>query len=145
MTAQLIDGKAMAAELRAELRAEVAESLARSGFVVEAVADCAEAEAALAATTIDVVILGEPGDGGDPLLFCRRIVEEANARVIIVSRHLEERDRVLGLEFGAVHDAVPTWIVNHRHCRETRSNRPVAAINVMPGSSHCRTDPRRHR
>jgi two-component system OmpR family response regulator len=94
-------GNILLVDRDARLRADLADFLSRSGFLVQSAADSLAAEAVLATAPVDVVVLGEPADGCDPLLFCRRVVEQAQARVIMVSDQREEHDRVLGLEFGA--------------------------------------------
>jgi two-component system OmpR family response regulator len=65
--------------------------------------DGAEADAALARQSVDVVILDVMLPGEDGLSICRRLTggEEARPAVIMLSAAGEDTDRIVGLELGA--------------------------------------------
>ena len=63
--------------------------------------DAATMEQALAADSIDLVILDVMLPGEDGLSICRRLAEAGGPAIVMVSAMGEEVDRVLGLELGA--------------------------------------------
>jgi two-component system OmpR family response regulator len=85
----------------AEIRKLVAQSLERRGYDVIKASNVVEAEAALAAHPIDLIILDVMMPGEDGLSFCRRAAKTDGPFIIILSALDASTDRVAGLEIGA--------------------------------------------
>jgi two-component system OmpR family response regulator len=84
-----------------DIRELVSEFLNRHGFEVEAAADAAGLNRALAASPTDLVILDVMLPGEDGLQICRRLAGADGPAVIMLSAMGEETDRIVGLELGA--------------------------------------------
>jgi two-component system OmpR family response regulator len=84
-----------------DIRELVSEFLSRHGFDVEAAADSAGLNRALAAAPADLVILDVMLPGEDGLQICRRLAGSDGPAVIMLSAMGEETDRIVGLELGA--------------------------------------------
>ena len=84
-----------------DIRELVSEFLMRHGFDVEAAADSAGLNRALAAAPTDLVILDVMLPGEDGLQICRRLAGSDGPAVIMLSAMGEETDRIVGLELGA--------------------------------------------
>ena len=84
-----------------DIRVALRDFLAAQGYEVRAVADAAEARAALKAAPSEVVLLDVMMPGEDGLSLCRSLAAKGGARVILVSARTEEESRILGLELGA--------------------------------------------
>jgi len=84
-----------------ELRAQVSTYLGEHGYQVHAAANAAEMDKALAAASVDLIILDVMMPGEDGLSVCRRLANDGGPPIIMVSAMGEEVDRVLGLELGA--------------------------------------------
>jgi len=84
-----------------DIRELVSEFLIRHGFDVEAAADGAGLNRALAAAPTDLVILDVMLPGEDGLQICRRLAGSDGPAVIMLSAMGEETDRIVGLELGA--------------------------------------------
>jgi two-component system OmpR family response regulator len=124
-----------------ELREQIVSYLAEHGFEVTAAADATGMDAALAANSVDLLILDVmlPGEGG--LSICQRLARSAGPPIIMVSAMGEEIDRVLGLELGA-DDYVPKpcsprellarvrAVLRRREERDTRPTEREAGANV---------------
>ena len=84
-----------------QLREQMAGYLREHGYVLHTAGDAATMEQALAADSIDLVILDVKLPGEDGLSICRRLAEAGGPAIVMVSAMGEEVDRVLGLELGA--------------------------------------------
>ena len=75
--------------------------LSQEGFIVEAVEDGTSMDLFLSDNEVDLVILDLmlPGEGG--LSIGRRLNQQNNMPIIILSARGEELDRIVGLEMGA--------------------------------------------
>jgi DNA-binding response OmpR family regulator len=83
------------------MRKIVRYSLEEAGFRVETVEDAESAERLLPTFHPDLIVLDVmlPGESG--LEFCKRLREQSDVPVIMLSAKSEEIDKILGLEFGA--------------------------------------------
>ena len=84
-----------------ELRELIADFLARQGYDITAVPDGATMDRELAASDIDLVVLDLMLPGENGLSIARRLKQDSNIPVIIVSAYGEDADRITGLEVGA--------------------------------------------
>jgi len=84
-----------------KLRDLLKKYLAQEGFIVEAVEDGAAMDRYLAEHDIDLVILDLMLPGEDGLSIGRRLQQQGNLPIIILSARSEEIDRIVGLEMGA--------------------------------------------
>lgn len=84
-----------------QIRRLLEDYLIANEFRVTACASGRDMAATLAGTAIDLVILDLRLAGEDGMLLARRLREESNIPVIIVSGIRDEADRVMGLELGA--------------------------------------------
>ena len=84
-----------------ELRELIADFLARQGYDITAVPDGATMDRELATGDIDLVVLDLMLPGENGLSIARRLKQDSNIPVIIVSAYGEDADRITGLEVGA--------------------------------------------
>lgn len=84
-----------------KLRQLLKKYLAQEGFVVEAVEDGTAMDRYLADHEVDLVILDLMLPGEDGLSIGRRLQQQGNFPIIILSARSEEIDRIVGLEMGA--------------------------------------------
>lgn len=84
-----------------KLRQLLKKYLAQEGFVVEAVEDGAAMDRYLAKHEVDLVILDLMLPGEEGLSIGRRLHQQSNLPIIILSARSEEIDRIVGLEMGA--------------------------------------------
>lgn len=86
----------------ARLRALLQRYLEENGFAVHGAADVRSAEALLARTRFDLIVLDLMLPGEDGLSWCRRL-RGAGERipVIMLTAKVDEVDRIIGLELGA--------------------------------------------
>ncbi len=84
-----------------ELRFLLKSYLSKEGYEVEAVEDGAALDQYLANNTVDLVILDLMLPGEDGLSIGRRLRQQKNLPIIILSARGEELDRIVGLEMGA--------------------------------------------
>lgn len=82
------------------LRAAVGDLLGRHGFDVALSGDAGEAELALAASPIDLIVLDVMLPGEDGLSLCRRLSAHGPP-ILMVSALGDAPDRIVGLELGA--------------------------------------------
>jgi DNA-binding response OmpR family regulator len=85
----------------AAMRNLIASYLAENDLRVTTVATGAEMDAVLAANAIDLVVLDLRLEGEDGLQLARRLREDGQTPIIIVSGRQAEADRVMALELGA--------------------------------------------
>ena len=85
----------------AELRELLGRALRREGHRVSAAADGRGMRAALAAESIDLILLDLMLPGEDGLTLCRDLRAASAIPVIMLTAKGEELDRVLGLKMGA--------------------------------------------
>ena len=85
----------------AAMRNLIASYLGENDLRVTTVATGAEMHAVLAANAIDLVVLDLRLEGEDGLQLARRLREDGQTPIIIVSGRQAEADRVMALELGA--------------------------------------------
>lgn len=84
-----------------EIRALVADFLQQSGFKVTVAQDGEEMDRAMAASSVDLLLLDIMLPREDGLSLCRRVRASGNLPVIMLTARGSEIDRVVGLEMGA--------------------------------------------
>ncbi len=84
-----------------ELRRLLKSYLSKEGFTVEAVEDGTAMDRYLSGHEVDLVILDLMLPGEDGLSIGRRLRQQKNMPIIILSARGEELDRIVGLEMGA--------------------------------------------
>jgi len=84
-----------------ELRKLLRDYLSKEGYQVKAVEDGAALDRYLADHEVDLVILDLMLPGEDGLSIGRRLRQQKNLPIIILSARGEELDRIVGLEMGA--------------------------------------------
>jgi len=84
-----------------KLRELVKAYLSKEGYIVEAVEDGISADQYLSENDVDLVILDLMLPGEDGLSIGRRLSQQKNLPIIILSARGEELDRIIGLEMGA--------------------------------------------
>jgi two-component system OmpR family response regulator len=84
-----------------ELREQMRLYLSDYEFDVDAAADAKAMDRLLTRETADLVILDLRLPGEDGLSICRRLIQDHETAIIMVSAAGDEVDRVLGLELGA--------------------------------------------
>jgi DNA-binding response OmpR family regulator len=84
-----------------KLRELVKAYLSKEEYAVEAVEDGVSADKYLAENEVDLVILDLMLPGEDGLSIGRRLSQQKNLPIIILSARGEELDRIIGLEMGA--------------------------------------------
>lgn len=84
-----------------EIRSLVAQFLKRHGFRVDTAADGAAMFRMLDGGRFDLVVLDLMLPGEDGLSLCRRLRNDSNLPIIMLTAMGEEADRVIGLEMGA--------------------------------------------
>ena len=76
--------------------------LTEQGFDIKTVADAKEMDAALAADSVDLLVLDLMLPGEDGLAICRRLrANNVSTPVIMLTARGDEVDRIIGLEMGA--------------------------------------------
>lgn len=85
----------------AELRELLQEYLEQKGYAVVCVEDAPAMDAALASQAVDLVVLDIMLPGEDGLSIARRLKEQGNSPIIMLSAQGEDVDRIVGLEVGA--------------------------------------------
>ncbi|HEV2229462.1 MAG TPA: response regulator [Steroidobacteraceae bacterium] len=84
-----------------EIRGLVADFLRQSGFRVTVAQDGEEMDKAMAADSVDLLVLDIMLPREDGLSLCRRVRASGNLPVIMLTARGSEIDRVVGLEIGA--------------------------------------------
>ena len=84
-----------------ELRELITAYLGKQGYDITAVGDGAEMDRALLAEDIDLIILDLMLPGEDGLSIAKRLKQDGDTPIIIVSAQGEDVDRIVGLEVGA--------------------------------------------
>ena len=85
----------------AAMRKLITDYLAENELRVTAAANGAEMQQALAQHTIDLVVLDLRLAGEDGMQLARKLREESEMPIVMVTGKQEEADRVMGLELGA--------------------------------------------
>jgi two-component system OmpR family response regulator len=85
----------------AELRTLVTDFLRSSGFLVDAAANGAAMDKALADKRYDLIVLDQMMPGEDGLSILRRLRDPGGPAIIMLSAMGEDTDRIIGLEVGA--------------------------------------------
>jgi len=85
----------------AAMRRLVADSLAEHGFRISAAANGAEMAQTLVQHTIDLVVLDLRLEGEDGMELARKLRQESQIPIVMVTGRRDEVDRVMGLELGA--------------------------------------------
>ncbi|MBC7756666.1 MAG: two-component system response regulator OmpR [Bdellovibrio sp.] len=76
--------------------------LTEQGFDIKTVADAKEMDAALAAESVDLLVLDLMLPGEDGLAICRRLrANNVSTPIIMLTARGDEVDRIIGLEMGA--------------------------------------------
>jgi two-component system OmpR family response regulator len=84
-----------------EIRRLVSRFLSENGLRASAVADAADADRALAAGGVDIVVLDLMLPGEDGLSFARRLRQTSAVPILMLTARGDETDRIVGLEIGA--------------------------------------------
>ena len=84
-----------------EIRRLVSRFLSENGLRASAVADAAEADRALAAEAIDLIVLDLMLPGEDGLSYARRLRQSRAVPILMLTARGEDTDRIVGLEVGA--------------------------------------------
>lgn len=84
-----------------ELRALLKRYLTEQGYQVEAVADGSAMQRHLKKQPVDLVILDLMMPGDDGLTLARRLREQGDQAIIMLSARGDEVDKIVGLEVGA--------------------------------------------
>ena len=98
---KLVKQRLLVVDDEAELRGLLQSYLTKEGFNVEAVEDGVAMDRFLAQNQVDLVILDLMLPGEDGLSIGRRLRQQRNLPIIILSARGEELDRIVGLEMGA--------------------------------------------
>lgn len=75
--------------------------LIRNGFLVSAARDAAHAERILSGLDFDMVVLDVMMPGEDGVSFCKRLRENRDVPILLLTARGETEDRIRGLEAGA--------------------------------------------
>ena len=75
--------------------------LIRHGFLVSAARDAAHAERILSGLEFDMLVLDVMMPGEDGISFCRRLREDRDTPILLLTAKGETEDRIAGLEAGA--------------------------------------------
>jgi two-component system phosphate regulon response regulator OmpR len=75
--------------------------LIRHGFLVSAARDAAHAERILSGLDFDMLVLDVMMPGEDGISFCRRLREDRDTPILLLTAKGETEDRIAGLEAGA--------------------------------------------
>ena len=85
----------------AAMRKLIADSLEEHGFRVSTAANGSEMAQAMAQYAVDLVVLDLRLHGEDGMELARRLRQESQIPIVMVTGRAEEVDRVMGLEIGA--------------------------------------------
>ena len=85
----------------AEIRSLLGDYLRKNGYKATVAADGKAMWAALARGKVDLIVLDLMLPGEDGLTLCRRLRNDADTPVIMLTARGEETDRIVGLEMGA--------------------------------------------
>jgi two-component system, OmpR family, response regulator len=84
-----------------DIRASLAEYLRTRGFRTSVASDSREMDRLLATTHPDLVVLDIMLPGEDGLSVCKRLQENSQVPIILLTALTESTDRIVGLELGA--------------------------------------------
>ncbi|HET6876836.1 MAG TPA: response regulator transcription factor [Jatrophihabitans sp.] len=96
-----LDRRALVVEDDADIRGLLSDLLRQSGFEVTSVSDGAGAVAAVKANEPDLVTLDLNLPDFDGIEVCRRLRQDTDAYIVILTARPDEIDRLMGLETGA--------------------------------------------
>ena len=85
----------------AEIRSLLGDYLRKNGYKATVAADGKAMWGALARGKVDLIVLDLMLPGEDGLTLCRRLRNDADTPVIMLTARGEETDRIVGLEMGA--------------------------------------------
>lgn len=85
----------------ADIRELLCEFLQDHHYIVDTAADAGETDSRLAVQRYDLIVLDVMLPGEDGLSICRRIRDDKNIPIIMLTAMGEETDRIIGLELGA--------------------------------------------
>lgn len=117
-----------------EIRELVGGLLARNHMEARLARNVTEAEAQLEAERIDLIVLDIMMPGEDGTSFCRRLRQDSNIPIIMLTALDEDIDRIVGLEMGA-DDYLPKPF-NPRELVARIKNVLRRAPPVRPGETH---------
>jgi two-component system, OmpR family, response regulator len=132
-----LDRRALVVEDDEDIRALLSELLRQSGFEVTEVADGTSAVAAVRDDSPDLVTLDLNLPDMDGIEVCRRIRQDTDAYVIMLTARPDEIDRLVGLETGA--DDYMTKPFSPRELKArvaAMMRRPRATVAVGAGSAN---------
>ncbi len=75
--------------------------LMRHGFLVSSARDAAHADRILTGLDFDLIVLDVMMPGEDGVSFCRRLREDRDTPILLLTAKGETQDRIVGLEAGA--------------------------------------------
>ena len=84
-----------------DIRDLLSRFLKKNGFRIDAAANGKDMRAALAASSIDLIVLDRVMPGEDGLNLCRDIRAESRVPIILLTLLGSDTDRIIGLEMGA--------------------------------------------
>jgi two-component system, OmpR family, response regulator len=84
-----------------EIRDLISRFLKKNGYRVDTAANGREMRAALAAASIDMIVLDRVMPGEDGLDLCREIRQTSRVPIILLTLLGSDTDRIVGLEMGA--------------------------------------------
>ncbi|MCW8903712.1 MULTISPECIES: response regulator [Sedimenticola] len=94
-------GRLLVVDDEPELRALLKRYLTEQGYQVEAVADGTAMERYLKKQPVDLIILDLMMPGDDGLTLARRLRQQGDQAIIMLSARGDEVDKIVGLEVGA--------------------------------------------
>ncbi|MBT8426298.1 MAG: response regulator [Boseongicola sp.] len=83
------------------IRSLLQKFLIRNGFLVSAARDAAHAERILSGLDFDMIVLDVMMPGEDGMSFCKRLREQREVPILLLTAKGETGDRIKGLEAGA--------------------------------------------
>ena len=116
-----------------EIRDLVSRFMSKHGFRVTTACDGKEMRKAVAANSIDLIVLDLMLPGEDGLALCRDLRARSNVPVIMLTAMGEDTDRIIGLEMGA--DDYLSKPFNPRELL-ARIKAVIRRTHALPGEGH---------